>query len=701
MDMEDPEDTLQICLSVLTTLTIDAEELESAMPNCRLDQWIESLLVQASERQQQEQQPLQQSGILQPWNEQWKRMGTVVPQMTPFALHALATAAGLQLTESMDTSDENDDPTNSSISALVLQVLTLLMLCIHALQQCPVNPPKFRKRWKSFLFETIRLYQRYLWLVIIHQNNNDYVLHSRLVQNGICPWVCETFLPLIQHTLQKLTNNPQSSPMDSSVLLSSENPEYFHWTVVTTAACVQIISHWIARLTTTCMAQDSNTEDSFNRIQPFLACLANIGHWEWLARHAERCHQHPTLTLRQHAEYSSIVPGQQEQGSSTTARDSQVSVAESFETALAYWSCWRERPVMTMLDDDTNNHDFDEDEDEILNDIAESVCFVDTVWNKVGISIALAASWEIIDTIWSPVERWKWLFPHVPILLEGSDDEEEHFITQMKDYDTPVRQWGFSLLHRLLTATPDQSIPLQDLSTTLNPTMPLVKVFQLLINHVLIMNTLLSVTQQHGPAADSIALSLPSASQTFVWMKQLLAKHHPVSSQVAVVQHLVDTCPHEGLKPKLVDLLRPLVIAGSLNEVFAYVDQSWGDILDNRFPTTTSDDFEEGQKDSSNNDSCWVRLIQSTELAVAVLSLVELGYRLHHDQKMNTYTFARLNIQSLEQLHSKLRRKLRQWMTSSTTGGATPQRPKESFRLNLLESALAQLLQLMKPVGNH
>jgi serine/threonine protein kinase len=131
---------------------------------------------------------------------------------------------------------------------------------------------------------------------------------------------------------------------------------------------------------------------------------------------------------------------------------------------------------------------------------------------------------------------WHLLFPSVSILLHADDD-------------IYLQHCGFLLLQRLLSLVQNASLPSTSPRRLGHP----IGTIQLLSNRMVA-----DVANRQGEQKEGTSSILPSGSEAFQMIKMLLTKYHPVQ-QACLTRKLHQDCPHQGLKPKLMDLFRNIV----------------------------------------------------------------------------------------------------------------------------------------------
>jgi hypothetical protein len=188
---------------------------------------------------------------------------------------------------------------------------------------------------------------------------------------------------------------------------------------------------------------------------------------------------------------------------------------------------------------------------------------VDTVWSDVGIALlAVLAGWIIRPMAWSIGYQWCLVLPHVnQLLVEGEEDnegdsaDESLQMSGSSSRKANVKAFGFETLNQLLLQTPQCTIhrPHRCWQTV-------VGLMQLLSNHLMAVSIQSRDEEENLVARHVYATThpLPTATETFQQMKTVMSRIHPLN-QTDMVRKLLEECPHPGLRPKLIDLLRIFV----------------------------------------------------------------------------------------------------------------------------------------------
>ena len=575
------------------------------------------------------------------------------PAMTAFEVHSVA----LQSMAFGGSSTRNSSSSQNGILPILI-----LLLCTWALEQCHTQIirrlQKVRyKRIQSLLLETIQLYQRQFLLPILlletePDNDPDDNQPMSIEKASRCPsrlWSVPLWLELIVPLGQSLWKD-----LPDTV----RSPTSLFWPAVT----VSTASHFLVR---------SNGDSYYYRLYHSATSLSLepiLGHpWRVAAR-------------------------------SPSTRTSAMR-----EDWLDWWTLERcSPPASDALEEDddssTSSSIFPPDDYEAI----------DTSWNELGMAILAVQAWQERPLVYRPCYQWNLWFPHVANLM----NPDLH-----PNSNTPslwIRR-GIELLHDLLPLVPDRTLSLSHsfsiatMTTSISKTTPSpsssprrlpphhpVGTFQLLLNSIV---ASASSTPPPSSSSSTNAMQLPPTMELVQLCRDLLAKYTPTSQVELILEHLLPSCPHPGLRPKLLDLLRPLV--GVLLQEASHPPE-----LGHRLKLELQrilgglGDYCQRQAAGALTLHQADELIDQVEYYVSACALLHLGWKLPtppsgkplchpSDLALGTSTA------TLQEFADMLRDQLQQWGTVVVVVGDQPQPvPDQFFRLNLLDMSIQQLLDL-------
>jgi hypothetical protein len=169
--------------------------------------------------------------------------------------------------------------------------------------------------------------------------------------------------------------------------------------------------------------------------------------------------------------------------------------------------------------------------------------------------------------------------------------------------------------------------------------------------------------------------ALPTGGDTFHIMRTLLEKYKP-QAQTGIVRLLVHDCPHPGLRPKLLDLLRPFVAwedPPAVSAVWQYVEESLTSLESHCRPGSHGTPPRVVEVDE---------LLDSAELHVSSLNLLYLWIRV------------KISLPEVPLLRSRLS-SIHSLLQASLLEHSNNPQDDRYFRLHLLESALEQNIEAM------
>jgi hypothetical protein len=491
------------------------------------------------------------------------------------------------------------------------------LLCCWALQlhrKEDLSVRKRPKRWQSLVFETLRLFQ-------IRSVN---VLDSASLGTVWIPLWVHHVLPstlTVQRSLLSYVDHPNPPAPNLVASLRRTDVAYLSTVVAVTA-----------RLARRC-CQLRIREDFQQTIKQRLGCLLG-SLWDPV----EGCYDVVLLCHPWRLRFG-------------TPAEGNAGTLESFQTlhsALRWWS--------------TTGEGMD----------------VDTRWDSRGVAALAAVAWdECRAFVWSPSYTWKLWFPHVTTLLDDANDDKEH---EPDENDEGQREWqirfqslGFQLLRNALVTVPSfafsLTIPKTYSHMNRKPDDP-IGVLQLLSNRILAASS-----EAKFDAVEPRGHSLPTGGETFQIMRGLIDKYKPLA-QTGIVRLLVRDCPHPGLRPKLLDLLRPFVAwedPPAVRAVWQYVEESLA---------TLESHCQPGLHGMSPRVVEVDELLESAELYVSSLNLLYL------------WTRVRKCLPDVPSLPSRLS-SIHSVLQALHTEHSNKNEEDRYFRLQLLESALEQNIEAM------
>ena len=614
------------------------------------------------------------------------------PEMTPFEIHSVAVQA---LVFHLPR-DNNDNPNSIGgvwTLCMVLCTLSLEQCCLEIQQQQQEQGQK-RIRWKrikSLVLETLQLYQRHALLdagyAHAHEenNNDDDEIMKGNCQDYYVATLCKIRIPLWTNYILPQCHTLWSLFPDTVVPSSS---------VFWEAVVVSISSHLAVQVS---MSQDNNDnseeqwllEDLFNNLLKYVGDMPLDQIW---------CHPWRVANFQR---------GKQQQ-----LHNIQTSMTKKFDS-LDWWTLERGHERGRIVEDEEDEGSGDDDHSTPpLDDDYENI---DTTWEDLGVTLLAWKGWSDPQrpNVYSFQYEAQLWFPHINTLLNPDQHSSSSQITTLR-----LMRTGFHWLQNLLPMIPQHSLILPT-SFTLGstfarpcfvhtkysspeaspPNHPL-RTFQLLFNAI--------VSTASSPTRSAAAL--PSATELFVLCKALLSKYKASCQLDLVFQDLLPTCPHTGLKPKIMDLLRPLLVlfAEEGNSVGKRLWQCLVDII--RELGNYCDYNEKGDTGKIRGLKHTEELIDQAEFFTSACTMIQLGWNIRMvnssgackenehpssislEVSQSTPGIIDTTVVSLKNFHDALKRQLEQWDRESASG--LDSSPPQYFRLCLLENLLQQLVDL-------
>ena len=562
-------------------------------------------------------------------------------QMTAFEVHSVAMQSMLQLGSSPEMTKRRHY--YLSWTLLVLLATWSLQKCHNQIIQSTPNGPRIRfKRIQSILLETINLYQRLALRVDIYPDDEEErdIYLPTPTELAVPLWTRQ-IVPIAMTLWDQLPSNYNSSSVFWPALLVS---------VASHLAVIYGNGETVVAMLQSSLQQATPNWDLGMLCHPWRVAS----------------HQHQRFPIRR-------TPPRREE-------------------SLDWWTCERQY----IQDEDSDMED--EDDDPTTPDPYEGI---DATWNHLGVALLAYHAWPRNSAccVYQPRFQWKVWFPHVATLMNQNPDQQIRYsdlLTANNKLEITIQ--GISLLHALLPILPQQSLIVShsfslmegasnetasgppNTSRPRPPDHP-VGTFQLLLNTLVAATT--TTNSQEQP-------QLPRPMVLFQLCKDLLSKYTPTSQLTIVWDHLLPTCPHPGLKPKLLDMLRPLM-AASDNTICTRLRQELETILTRdlgQFVVVSN-----GKLEFQNVPE----LIDQCEFFVAVCGLVQLGWRNHptddakHPRNIPLQPSTKLssNLPTLSDFGQALREHLETWNKQPTNDV-----PDEFFRLDLLVMAIQLILDV-------
>jgi hypothetical protein len=270
-------------------------------------------------------------------------------------------------------------------------------------------------------------------------------------------------------------------------------------------------------------------------------------------------------------------------------------------------------------------------------DCQDDVAGMDTRWSPEGIAVLAFVAFPQRPHVYAPLYQWHLWFPHVSTLLHTSILDDD-FVLSVLD----------TLVHLLPLHKLEWTTRIMQQQSSLAPSSP-IGTMQLLLNRT-----------ASGTAVDDKHQAVKSLQLL------LLSKYAP-TSQVGLISLLLKTCPHVSLKPRLLDLLRPIVSTGAVDSLLMdYVKQLCENHVSQEAGTTSIRNVEH-------------LLEEQVEVYVCILSMIRLRLMLGNDKSTDA-------IEGLEQLPALYKALV----------GTLQQEHNVHFRWNLLEHSLQQVVALLE-----
>lgn len=616
----------------------------------------------------------------------------------------------------------------------------LFVLCCWSLQQCHKDavavleqqqqqstntpPPKIRwKRMRSLWIETLQLYQRLiLGAPAVAADGDDVALppdeflecspprlHASWYTVSVALWV-EHLLPVGQALWTIFPEHIQSSHTTTTTAKEEDTSVFWHATAVSVATHLAergpAVLHGVVH------------HDAYvlllGKLYNSLCTLDHSFEWDTVWSHPWRVSQHTKWRLTKllsNADEAAVPPGGIRQDS------------------MDWWTLDR----WDSQDDDDDHNNICDDDDDDSTSMGEYFDGIVTTWSDIGLASLAWVHWHEGNLNrplgdYAPQYEWQTGLPHVAILL----NTEEHFKSNHSTKAVISLEYlarGMALLLSLLPKIPPQSLEMPKSLTVVDqqkaphlvslglPPSPSMRppddpvgMFELLLNVIILASAQQAPSQpdNDGPHAQIF----PSAMEVYLLCKEVLNKYTPDAQLEIVLDNLLSgNCPHPSLRPKILDLLRPLLAQlcsspSGNDDHEALRMHLWKSLekmlmgLDRYYQRG-----QEGQIQDTDD------LIDETEYFVSVCAMLQLGWNMMRNNGIFTTqkeppqhprSIAAVWITSgtgkeeilereltLQEFHAVLKGQLKHWLKDPASA---PQAPV--FRLSLLDNAIEELLNL-------
>jgi hypothetical protein len=308
----------------------------------------------------------------------------------------------------------------------------------------------------------------------------------------------------------------------------------------------------------------------------------------------------------------------------------------------------------------------EQDEDEW--DLETLSVDMETIWSDWGIAvIAATAGWNARPLVWSPWYTWRLFHLHVDVLLIYENEMEEDEDSSSKSISHRLKVFGYLLLESLLQVLPDASMSIRGGDGSGK----IIGTCQLIANQILE-----SASQENK--SDMRSMVVPDSAWSFQLLKRVVSRYRPID-QLRIVRCLMEDCPHPALRPKLLDLLR-----SSIRWNDTQAEHGMWQYLNSTFLTAL-----DGHMDCKSTSLMNVNgLIDNCEVYCAVFGIMQLFIVNEHKPFFESLSDVRLR---LDRFHGVLKRSMRDWDSQSSNLTFSP--PSNYYRINLLESILAQVIE--------
>jgi len=657
-DHTDPESQLQMALSVLaeqeelfpvmmsgpkqTSDTTASSSSTTVLTPKEFLEWIHQALLPGTDSNQTIPET---SLLLSPWCTELCKISSLLPNLSPFELHSVASEMARM---------GNDNNTNS-----VGYPTICLLLCLNALQQSP-SPTITRrwKRWQSLVCETIRQFQIH-WertTTESEEEEEDYdpakdkiptntVSLSQLIPTVWMELWCHNVVPACLQVLEALPSEASKVALQCGLVATTTQLATLFCSSNDGDSMEEHFSVLYNTLESIMLVNISRTEDTTEndgRNDKKEEGIMELWMYPWRKHDAEASGKYNTKRNDGDGdgeENENVVDDQWYDDDDDDEKDDGFA---QFQHDAIWWASHAQ------------HH--------------EHVVGMNTSYEEIGLAALAVWGWQGRPQVLAPTHAWKLWFPHAKSLLLSS---------QLWGGGQRI---GFVFFDQLLSSTPPSSIA-WTLTAAANagpssslPDSPL-SIFHLLSNRMLVLN-------RPDLDAEEQARSKRQTDQMVHWIKTLLYCYQP-SCQVSMIQRLINDCPYPGLQAMFLDALRPLILKDEnvevANQLWKYIGSLLERLQTKYMPNRILIDAED--------------LIDHLEIYIGAIAMLQLYFLVKKSLPGSQNSAgAKMDwVSLLMDCQKVLIQILQQWEIGSSVSP-----PSCAHRLNLLEESISRILSFIE-----
>ena len=607
----------------------------------------------------------------------------------------------------------------------------LFVLSCWSLQQChkmavvSLEQPNSKtirwKRLRSLLIETLQLYQRHILNApAVAADDNQQValpkdeflecspppLTALWYTVSVALWV-EHILPVCQALWTILPQDVQNPSSFNTVGDSDTTTVFWH------ATAVSITTHLAERGPE--VLHGAHHDDCVQLLGKLYSSLSTLDFdLDTVWSHPWRVSHHTSLRLARY-----IVPNAERK-----PRDIR-------QDNLEWWTLDR---WDSQDDDEVEDNNSNGDDDDSTTTMDEFFDGIVTTWSDIGLASLAWVHWHEGNTNrplgdYSPQYEWQTGLPHVAVLL-NTEEHPNSSNPRKAVISLEYLARGMALLLSLLPKIAPQSLEIpalltivdqpkrNDLASAFLPPAPSIRppdhpagLFELLLNVIVVASSQQTPSQPDN--AETQVQIFPSAMEVYLLCKEVLSKYTPEAQLEIVLDNLLSgTCPYPSLRPKILDLLRPLLAqlcsspSSNSDDHEALRMHLWKSL--EKMIMGLDRYYQRGQEGKIQDTD---DLIDETEFFVSVCAMLQLGWNMMRNNGILTTqketlihprSIAAVWITSgtgkeeklerevtLQEFHAVLKAQLEHWLKSPASAPPAP-----VFRLSLLDNAIEELLNL-------
>ena len=290
----------------------------------------------------------------------------------------------------------------------------------------------------------------------------------------------------------------------------------------------------------------------------------------------------------------------------------------------------------------------------------ERIANMDTSFDDTGMGLLAMKAFQERPLVYDPRYIWTIWCPHVAVVFHKS-----------AEYPSILQNLAFQFLESLVDILEKESLVPENIRYS-TPDADL-ELFHLLSHQLMSLVKTKSIEEGDGEQSDSMdeETEFNERSQRTVALIKALLTRFTTTSQVQIIEKVIQTCSSPGLKARFLDLLRPLILTSDTE-----TDRLLWDFLISIVEDLFQKFWNRQQQVLVNIDDLIGRDVEISVGAITMIQMWSLseGKALHEDRKAIG--------ENLEGFRVALQKLLERWSKDSSSA------PEFHYRLFLLDIAL-------------